>query len=90
MAVSLLNTAITNNSPSLTGALAQRAYGQEAASATAAAAIPDIAPERAADIAQGAASVNVFSTAPIGSQTGIAAYIAVMNPQTAASMRVEA
>jgi hypothetical protein len=88
MPVSSINAGIASGPSLQKGAMAQRAYQQQETPM----AMPTTA--NTASIADTAAhaveSVNVFSTAPIGSQTGVAAYVAIMNPPALTSMRIEA
>jgi hypothetical protein len=89
MPVSSINSAFLPGQASLTGAMAQRAYRQEqlpiARTVNEATAIPATDEQAAAPT-----STSVGATGPIGSQTGVAAYIAIMNPSASTSMRIEA
>lgn len=81
------NAGIASGQSLQKGAMAQRAYQQEMLPTTSAAAN---AGDGMSAPVQESGSVNVFSSAPIGSQTGVAAYVAIMNPPAATSMRIEA
>jgi hypothetical protein len=87
MPVSSINAGISG--PSLQkGAMAQRAYQQQEIPSTTQPIINASLGATSASLETD--SVNVFSSAPIGSQTGVAAYVAIMNPPVATSMRLEA
>ena len=86
MSVSLVNAGIASGQSLQKGAMAQRAYQQE---------MPGIpmshnVPENTNAPTRESASISVFSAAPIGSQTGIEAYAAMMSPSISSSMRIEA
>ena len=87
MPVSSINAGIASGQPSLKGAMAQRAYQQELPTTMP---VAPGAPERVSTSAPESSPGNVYATAPIGSQTGVAAYVAIMNPSFSTSMRIEA
>jgi|GEM_PF-6951912 len=91
MPVSSINAGIASGQSLQKGAMAQRAYQQEMPATTpVATGAVESKGEGSSVPTQEMVAVNVFSSAPIGSQTGIAAYVAIMNPPAATSMRIEA
>ena len=85
MSVSSVNSGFVPNQAALTNNIPQRTTGQPPFPATA-----EKSPEAATGQGTQTAIAGPGTPTPLANRVGVAAYVAIMNPQTPTSMRAEA